>query len=67
MSISDRIYCLEAGAVIADGTPEEVRDDPRVVASYLGTDDRAIQRRTRDPVFPGRTRCGPGYPARGRS
>jgi len=44
MSISDRIYCLEAGAVIAAGTPREVRDDPLVVASYLGTDDRAIRR-----------------------
>jgi ABC-type branched-subunit amino acid transport system ATPase component/ABC-type branched-subunit amino acid transport system permease subunit len=44
MSISDRIYCLEAGAVIAHGTPAAVRDDPRVVASYLGTDERAIQR-----------------------
>jgi ABC-type branched-subunit amino acid transport system ATPase component len=44
MSISDRIYCLEAGAVIASGTPEEVRLDPLVVASYLGTDERAIAR-----------------------
>jgi ABC-type branched-subunit amino acid transport system ATPase component/ABC-type branched-subunit amino acid transport system permease subunit len=44
LSISDRIYCLEAGQVIADGTPHEVRNDPRVVASYLGTDERAIQR-----------------------
>jgi ABC-type branched-subunit amino acid transport system ATPase component len=44
MSISDRIYCLEAGAVIAQGTPEEVRNDPLVIASYLGTDERAIQR-----------------------
>ena len=44
MSISDRIYCLEAGAVIAEGTPLEVRNDPRVIASYLGTDERAINR-----------------------
>ncbi len=44
MSISDRIYCMEAGAVIAHGDPETVRNDPQVVASYLGTDDRAIQR-----------------------
>jgi ABC-type branched-subunit amino acid transport system ATPase component/ABC-type branched-subunit amino acid transport system permease subunit len=44
MSISDRIYCLEAGQVIAHGAPETVRNDPLVVASYLGTDERAIQR-----------------------
>ena len=44
MVISDRIYCLEAGAVIAEGTPEEVRADPLVIASYLGTDPRAIER-----------------------
>jgi ABC-type branched-subunit amino acid transport system ATPase component/ABC-type branched-subunit amino acid transport system permease subunit len=44
MSISDRLYCMEAGAVIATGTPDEVRHDPRVVASYLGADERAIAR-----------------------
>jgi ABC-type branched-subunit amino acid transport system ATPase component/ABC-type branched-subunit amino acid transport system permease subunit len=44
MSISDRVYCLEAGEVIAEGSPAEVREDPAVVASFLGTDQRAIQR-----------------------
>ncbi len=44
MSISDRIYCLEAGQVIAEGTPNEIRSNPAVIASYLGTDERAIQR-----------------------
>ena len=38
MSVSDRVYCLEAGTVIAEGTPAEVRADPLVMASYLGTD-----------------------------
>lgn len=44
MSISDRVYCLEAGRVIAEGPPSAVRNDPRVVASYLGTEERAIAR-----------------------
>ena len=44
MSLSDRVYCLEAGKVIAEGPPEQVRADPLVVASYLGTDPRAIDR-----------------------
>ena len=44
MSISDRVYCLESGAVIATGEPAEVRNNPAVVASYLGTDVRAIER-----------------------
>ena len=44
MSISDRVYCLESGIVIAEGSPDEVRNDDSVIASYLGTDERAIQR-----------------------
>ncbi|MCU1456693.1 MAG: transporter related [Actinomycetia bacterium] len=55
LSISDRVYCMEAGAVIAQGDPATIRNDPQVIASYLGTDDRAIQRSnagaaTPDPV-----------------
>ncbi len=44
MGMSDRVYCLEAGRVIAEGEPDAVRADPRVIASYLGTDERAINR-----------------------
>ncbi len=40
MGISDRVYCLESGTVIAEGDPATVRDDPAVIAHYLGTDER---------------------------
>ena len=38
------MYCLESGIVIAEGNPDEVRENEAVIASYLGTDERAIQR-----------------------
>lgn len=44
MSISDRMYCLAAGRCIAEGPPSELRKDPQVIAAYLGTDARAIER-----------------------
>jgi branched-chain amino acid transport system ATP-binding protein len=43
-SISDRLICLELGAVISDGQPSEVLADPLVIASYLGTDPAAWKR-----------------------
>ena len=44
LAITDHVYCLEAGQVIADGTPKDMRINPLVVASYLGTDERATMR-----------------------
>jgi ABC-type branched-subunit amino acid transport system ATPase component len=44
MGISDRVYCLDTGKVIAEGHPDALRRDPAVIASYLGTDERAIAR-----------------------
>jgi ABC-type branched-subunit amino acid transport system ATPase component len=43
-SVADRLVAMELGAVIASGDPGHVVNDPRVVASYLGTDEAAISR-----------------------
>lgn len=46
MGISDRVYCLEAGRMISEGTPQEVRADPLVIASYLGASAAASEATT---------------------
>jgi ABC-type branched-subunit amino acid transport system ATPase component len=44
LSISDRIIAMETGSVLTSGAPDEVIHHPDVIASYLGTDRRAMER-----------------------
>lgn len=44
MGISDRLIAMESGQIIAEGSPDVVRRDERVIESYLGADTPAIHR-----------------------
>jgi branched-chain amino acid transport system ATP-binding protein len=39
MEISDHVVVMDYGVKISEGTPQQIRDDPKVIASYLGADE----------------------------
>ena len=66
-TICDTMVALELGGVIAEGTPEEVLAHPRVIESYLGTDESAINRSGARTAHQERRRPAPAKPARRRA
>jgi branched-chain amino acid transport system ATP-binding protein len=43
MRMSDHIVVLDYGEKISEGTPEQIRNDPKVIAAYLGVEEEEVE------------------------
>ena len=41
MGVADQVMVLDAGVLVASGTPKEIRQNPRVIEAYVGQEEAA--------------------------